>query len=517
MEGSASAGDGGAAAFRAGARYQTGCDGTPKDLTRALCCYVEAAAAGHGHARHALCLEFSADEHLESAARLPQVHEIAMCELTANKSGSLRTACAYEQQWQSWLADVERRWFFADDVALGDRNQQLARLSGCITPDTPPPSVALVWLLVDLIDAHDCPALVYSGGATLLQYTASTAVSTDLQTAACTLLAVLSERASAQKQHNVTPLWRNTAATLVENLVDEKSESFDTKVITIPALECLSMPCVLPHADPQTLAKLLKRTMQCPGRIFEKACCCVCAAVATDNLEFTRALITMDVAQELFTAVEKHCRNANGARQEVDCSSQEILLLVFQTLRALLSTGELDGPLACVAEPLIGNAIPLSLRASGHPIRHEAFLLLLETIARPWPVLETTGIDFVASAMMAVIESADVSPTGTLQQITALKAFVAWLPQSDWDMVPSLVAVACSIERDHASVSACAEWCATVAPRVNEWTPVQLSAVCDYVAPRSPVWFARQDHPEAALAVTIMYVLVTLLLLQMAL
>ena len=50
---------------------------------------------------------------------------------------------------------VERRRFFANDVndvAKGDRNEQLARLSNGITVDAAPPPGAVVWL--DLIDAH---------------------------------------------------------------------------------------------------------------------------------------------------------------------------------------------------------------------------------------------------------------------------------------------------------------------------------------------------------------------------
>eukprot|EP01043_Picozoa_sp_COSAG02_P075561 COSAG02_NODE_15639_length_1152_cov_1.253561_1_plen_243_part_10 len=238
--------DGGAAAFYEAVRYQTGCDGTQKDLTRALCCYATAAAAGHADAQKALWQDFATDEHLESAARLPHVHETAVRELTASTPDSRCATVAGAQLWQSWLADVERRRFFANDVALGDRNEQLARLTGCVAADAAPPPAALVWLLVDLIDAHAYPALARTGGPALLQYIASTAAPPDLQAAACTLLVVLAEREPEPPEPTASALWQNTAATLVDLLIQD-SEHCDTELITVPALECLMVPYVLPH------------------------------------------------------------------------------------------------------------------------------------------------------------------------------------------------------------------------------------------------------------------------------
>ena len=499
------ASDGGAAAFCAAARYQTGCDGTVKDLTQALCCYVTAAAAGHADARQALWQDFAAEEHLDAAARLPQVHETAVQELTRSQTSSTPDSCAGAAQlWQSWLADVERRRFFAEDVALGDRNQQLARLVGCIAADAAPPCVALVWLLVDLIDAHAFPALAHTGGPALLQYINSTTVVPDLQAAACTLLAVLAECEPAPVEFTASVLWQITATALVE-LLHTDSGRCDSELTTVSALECLMMPCVLPHTDPHRLATILKRSVLRPGRIFEKACCCVYAAIATGNLDTARALISIDVAQELFSVVEKHCPRVIATQQEAEHSHQDVLLVTFQALRALLSTGALDGRLACVAETLIGTAIRFSLQAVDHPICHEAFLLLLEGIARPWPVFETSAIQFVAHAVLDVIELPDSGPDGTRRLITAFRAFVAWLPQSDWDMIPLFVAAARTLEKQHATASACAEWCVIATPRINEWTAAQLSDACDCVVRRSPTWLARQDHPEAAVAVILLY------------
>ena len=492
--------DGGAAEFYQAVRYQTGCDGTPKDLTQALCYYAAAAAVGHTDARKALWQDFAADEHLESAARLPHVHETAVRELTSSTLDAHCATVASAQQWQSWLADVERRRFFANDVALGDRNEQLARLTNCITADAAPPPAALVWLLVDLLDGHPYPKLARTGGPTLLQYIASTTAPPDLQAAACTLLVVLAEGEADPQEHIVSALWKNTAATLVELLIKD-SERCDTEFITVPALECLMIPYVLPNADPHQLAAILKRTVRCPGRIFEKACCCVYAAVATGNLDIARALISSDVAEELFAAVDMHCPCADSTQQEADHTHQDALVNTFQALRALLSTGALDGRLACVADTLLGNAIRVSLRAVDHPVCQEAFLLLLEVVARPGPVFETSAIKFVASAVLAVVELPASGSDGSRRLITALRAFVAWLPQSNWDMIPLFVASARNLEKNRASVSTCAEWCAIVTTRVSEWTPAQLSDACDCIVPLSPAWLARQEHPEAAVAV----------------
>eukprot|EP01043_Picozoa_sp_COSAG02_P044330 COSAG02_NODE_3949_length_5995_cov_2.892809_3_plen_532_part_00 len=496
-----SMGDTGAAEFYQAARYHTGCDGTPKDLTQALCYYALAAAAGHTDARKALWQDFAADEHLESAARLPHVHETAVTTLTTSTPGARCATDASAQQWQSWLADVERRRFFSNDVALGDRNEQLARLTSCIAADAAPPPAALVWLLVDLIDAHPYPTLARTGAPALLQYIASMTAPPDLQAAACTLLVVLAEREVDPEEPIASAFWSQCAATLVELLIKD-SERCDTELITVPALECLMIPYVLPNADPHRLAAILKRTVRCPGRIFEKACCCVYAAVATGNLDLARALISSDVAAELFAAVEMHC--ADGTQQDADHTCQDALFATFQALRALLSTGALDGRLACVAETLLGNAIRVSLRAVDHPVCQEAFLLLLEVVARPWPVFEASAIKYVASAVLAVVELPTSGPDGNRRLITALRAFITWLPQANWDMIPLLVASARSLEKNHASVSTCAEWCAIITARVSEWTPAQLSNACDCIVPRSPAWLAHQEHPEAAVAVILL-------------
>jgi hypothetical protein len=500
------------ASYRAATCLQTG-SGAPKDAQQALRCYVIAAAAGHGAARQALCEDFRVEAHLEAAARLEQVHEMACREL----------ARPGDEGWLSWLASVERHRFFADDIALGDRNQQLQRLSGCITAEgttgaaAAPPSAALVWLLVDLVDAHGCGGLVQAGGPALVQWIASPAVPLSLQAAACTLLVVLAEhedpapapppRAAAAANAHV---WRDAAVALVLQLERDGSDDRcgDAEEIFVPALECLGAPCVLVHADPHRLAAALKRAMQYPGRVLEMACRCVDSAVASGDPAHGRALVEVAIELDLFEAVEKHRPSADATQQETDEANQDTLVVVFTALRTLLGTGSLDGRLACAAESLIGNSIRISLRATNHPVCQEAYQLLLQTIARPWPVFESSLANHVAAAVLSVTQWTDAAPSSSGPIITLLKAFVAWLPRTDWDMIPLCLATAQSIEKDHATVTACAEWCATVSPRVAEFSLAQLSQLCEFIVPRSPAWLDCQTHPQAAASVVILCVFV---------
>ena len=482
--------------FHAASCYATGTGGAPRDGAKALQHYISAAAAGHAEAQRALYSEYESDERVQWIARSPALHELAVRELTG------RRGCS---DWLGWLSRIERCRFFTDDVAMGDRSQQLAWLCGSITAvgagSAPPPSAQLLWLLVDLVDVHPFPALALSGGRALIRWIATPAAADsagaeddDAVQAATMLLTVLAEQQVVPEQPELSSVWRDAAAVLVRVLQSDGADESGADDC-VPALQCAMMPCVLPHTDVQRMAAVLKRSISHSSHALQMACRCVQASIATGDQARARALVDARLDSELFQAVVRYHphADADATQQEAEGSKQDTLQSVFYALRALLSTCAVDGRIACAA-PSLMSAISLSLRAS-HPVSEMAYSLLLESITRPWPVFEGALAQHVSGAVLTLAEIITSSSAGDedIRDLMVLfKAFVGWLPpDSDWSMVPMCVTVGGTIETDDAAST---EWCAIISPRVAELSADQVNTLCKFAVLRSPGWLSRK-HP----------------------